>query len=262
MSGEETPLDAAFRAMEAAPDDLAARLLFHERLMDAELFVPLDAEAEEEPPRPQVFALDEGPFVLAFDRDLRLAAFLDAPAPYAALSGRGLMAALSGRGIGVALNPAVAPSQTLLTPEAVAWLAAMAAEAPARTSARARAVTPPRGAPAALIAALDTKLAAMAGLAPAAWLVTLELADGTPRLTLAVAGAPAAAEPGIAEAVAEAVRFCGAEGAELDVTFLGCGSPALAAIERVGLRFDPPAPPPPTPAAAPGSDPRRPPILR
>ena len=38
---EETPLDAAHAAMEAAPEDDAARLRFYERLADSELFLLL-----------------------------------------------------------------------------------------------------------------------------------------------------------------------------------------------------------------------------
>ena len=37
----ETPLDLAFAAMQAAPDEDAPRLRFYERLADAELFLLL-----------------------------------------------------------------------------------------------------------------------------------------------------------------------------------------------------------------------------
>jgi hypothetical protein len=259
---EETPLDAAFRAMEADPDDEAARMRFHERLMDAELLVLLEEEPRDDSIRPLVFDLEEGRFALAFDRDARLAAFLDAPAPYAALAGRRLAAALSGRGVGIGLNLGVAPSQTLIPAEAVDWLAVMAeAAAPSPADARASGVRPPRGAPEALVAALDAKVAAMAGRVEAAWLATLVFEDGGARLALAVAGAAPSAEAGIAEAIGEAARFSGG-GVEIDVAFLSPGSPARAAFERNGLRFDPPEPEVPAPSRRPGSDPDRPPILR
>jgi hypothetical protein len=80
----ETPLDAAFLAMEADPEAEAPRLRFHEALLGAELFVLLEEEAEERL-KPRLFDLEEGRFVLAFDTDARLAAFLDEPAAYAAL---------------------------------------------------------------------------------------------------------------------------------------------------------------------------------
>lgn len=261
MDQEETPLDAAFRAMEAEPEDAGPRLRFYERVLDAELFVLLEEEADGERLRPRVFDLEAGRFVLAFDRDERLAAFLDAPAPYAALAGRRLAGTLAGRGIGIGLNLGIAPSEHLLPAEAVDWLAGMAAGRSEVAAARARQVGPPRSAEAGLIAALDAKLAAMAGAIEAAWLAELRLEDGTRRLALAVAGTPEEAEAAVAEAIAEAVRFSGEEDG-LDVTFVGANGPARAAFERAGLRFELPTPPPPqAPPSAPGSDPDRPPIL-
>lgn len=262
MNEDETPLDAAFRAMEAAPDDAAARLRFHERVLDAELFVLLETEAEGGRLRPRVFDAPDGRVALAFDRDARLAGFLTAPAPYAALSGRRLAAALAGSGVGVALNPGAA-SETVLSAEAVDWLAGMASGRAELAAARLREVAPPRGAAPALIAALEIKLAAMADRVAAAWLVLLVFEDGGARLGLGIAGVPEAGEAAVAAAISEVVRFSGLEDGGLDVTFLGAGGRARMAFERVGLRFErPPVPAPETPRGAPGSDPSRPPILR
>ncbi len=261
MDPEDTPLDTAYAAMEADPGDEAARLRFHERVLDAELFLLLDAEPEGDRLRPRVLDLPEGRFVLAFDRDARLAAFLDAPAPYAAIAGRKLVRMLAGQGVGIALNPGVAPSETALEPDAVDWLAAMAPGAPEVADGRAREISAPRTAPPALIVALDAKLAAMADRISAAWLAGLHREDGTVGLALAIAGAPEAAQAAIVEAVAETARFNGA--AALDVTFVGPDGPLRAAFERAGLRFEMPEPPsPPPPPPAPGSDPTRPPRLR
>ena len=102
---ETTRLDAAHAAMEAAPDDGAARLRFYERLADGELFLMLAEEAQGENLSPEVFDLSDGRFVLAFDREERLADFAEGSAPYAVLSGRGLAAMLAGQGIGLAVNP-------------------------------------------------------------------------------------------------------------------------------------------------------------
>ncbi len=259
-----SPLDTAHAAMTAAPEDDAARLRFFERILDAELFVLLEAEPSDDRLRPRLVDLDAGRFALAFDRDARLAAFLDAPAPYAALPGRRLAAALAGRGLGLALNPGVAPSEALLSAEEIDWLAGMTATAEAETAeARVRSIGPPTGASPALIAALGPKLGAMTGRIEAAWLGALRLEDGTERLALAIAGAPEAAQPAVASAIAEAVRFSGAPEDALDVTFLAPGAPARSAFERVGLRFRPPPPPEPAaPPRAPGRDPDRPPKLR
>jgi hypothetical protein len=253
-----TPLDHAFAAQERAPDDAALRLRFHERILDAELFVPLAEAPGPDRLRPQVFVLDEGDYVLAFDREDRLAAFLAAPAEFAALSGRRLARLLEGQGVGVALNLG-APSGTLLPPGAVDWLAGMAAGAPVELTARPEAVARPGTVPPALLAALGPKLAAMAGLVGEACLVAARYRDAGSGLLLALAGVPEAARPGVAAAVAETVRFSAAE-VRLDVACFGLESPEWARLAAVGLRLDMPAPE--RAPLGPGMDPARPPRLR
>lgn len=265
MTDEETPLDRAHLEMEAAGDAPGPRLRFFERLLDAELHVLLAAESPPDRLDLQVLDIDEGRVVLAFDRDERMAAFLDAPAPYAALSGRRLAALLAGQGVGIALNAAGAPSTELLDATTVDWLAAMAGGDPTEEAARPVAVTAPAGADPGLIEGLGAKLAAMADALDAAWLATLRFGDGTERLALAIAGAAGPAEAGIASAIAEAVRFSGLDDGGLDVTFVAAGTPARAAFARNGLAFDIPAAHAPEPTRAPappGSDPDRPPRLR
>ena len=44
---EETPIDRAHAAMQARPEEDGARLAFYERLADAELFLMLQAEADD-----------------------------------------------------------------------------------------------------------------------------------------------------------------------------------------------------------------------
>ena len=78
---ETTALDAAHAKMEAAPQDDAARLRFYERLADSELFLLLTEEAQGENISPELFEVADGRFVLAFDREDRLARFAGQPAP-------------------------------------------------------------------------------------------------------------------------------------------------------------------------------------
>ncbi len=249
-----TPLDAAYLAAEA-DDDPALRLRFHERVLDAELAVPLAAEAGETL-NPQVFDLEDGRFVLAFDRDERLAEFLGAPTDFAALSGRRLATMLAGQGVGIALNLG-APSATLLPAEAVDWLAGMVRPAPEVHETRLGPLAAPEVAPS-LAAGLAAKLAAMGDAVAAAYLVA---APGGAGIVLALTGVPEEARPGVAAAVAEAVRFTdGAAG--IDLAFLDDGSPAAAAVARAGLRLDLPAPEARATAPGPGMDPARPPRLR
>lgn len=251
----ETPLDAAFLAHEADPDP-ALRLRFHERILDAELMVPLVAEAGEALD-PQVFDLEDGRFVLAFDRDDRLADFMGAPTDFAALSGRRLAALLAGQGIGIALNLG-APSATLLPAAAVDWVAAMVLPAPAPRAGHLTGLAAPE-VPDALAAGLAAKLAAMADAIPAAHLVAIR--DGEAAgLALVLAGVPEAVRGGVAAAVAEAVRFT-ADAPALDLVFVEADSPAAVAVARAGLRLALPASPP-GPASGPGMDPARPPRLR
>jgi hypothetical protein len=234
-------------------------------VIDAELYILLEREPEAEASlAPRIFEIPEGRFVLAFDRDERLAAFLEEPAPYAVLPGRRLAGMIAGHGLGIGLNLGEAPSATLLPAGAVDWMAAMAAGAPEAAEAAARRLGPPRDATEALIAALDHKLAAMAAVVGAAHLVEAEYADGRSGLLLVLAGVPEAAREGVAAGIAETVRLGG--GAALDVTFLAPDAPGAIAARAQGLTFETPAPRAPdrapAPPRAPGMDPDRPPNLR
>ena len=111
---EETALDRAHAAMQAAPEDDTLRLRFFERLMDNELFLLLEAEAEGDDITPRLFPLEDGPVLLVFDRLERLSDFAPGHAPYAGLSGRVLAEMLKGQGIGLGVNLDTAPSAMLL----------------------------------------------------------------------------------------------------------------------------------------------------
>ena len=97
MSDETTALDRAHQAMTQAPQSDAARLRFHERLADSELFLLLEREAEGAQIEPRVFPLEDGPVVLVFDREVRLADFVGGQADFAALSGRQVVKLLAGQ---------------------------------------------------------------------------------------------------------------------------------------------------------------------
>ncbi|OSP53892.1 SseB family protein [Pseudoruegeria sp. SK021] len=259
---DPTPLDLAHAAMTDAPDDDTARLGFYERLADGELFLLLDAEPEGDAISPRPFATEDGTFVLVFDREERLAAFAETTAPYAALSGRLVASMLAGQGFGLAVNPGVAPSSILIPAPAVDWLAQTLAHAPEATEARAQEFTSPGGLPERLITALDTKLAAAAGLARMAYLVGVSYDGGGRSHLLAVVNPAPGAEAALARAVAEALTFSGIEAGALDVGFFKASDPVTAKLARVGLRFDLPEPPTAAEPQTPGSDPARPPILR
>ncbi len=259
-----TFLDDAHAAMTAAPEDDAARLQFYARVADVELLLLLDAEAVGDKLSPRVFPLEEGPVVLAFDTEERLAEFTGATAPYAALPGRVLVRLLAEQHLGIGLNLGVAPSSYLIPAEGIAWLAGTLNAAPEAAEGQPETFQAPRGLPEGVLSALDAKLARAGGLASAAWLAAVTYRDGRRGHLLAFVDAAPAAEAALARAAHEAFVFSGAEAGEIDVAFLSADDVTLPALSRAGLRFDLPAPevnerPNPAP---PGSDPDRPPRLR
>ncbi|MBR9762216.1 MAG: SseB family protein [Rhodobacteraceae bacterium] len=260
---EETPLDRAHAAMEAAPADDNARLRFYERLADSELFLLLAGEAEGEAAAPELFPVEDVSFVLVFDREERLSAFTARPSPYAAMSGRAIVEQLAGQGVGLAVNLETS-SAILIPPEAVAWLAETIAHQPSEIEAQIEAFHPPAGLPEVLITALDQKLATARGLADCAFLAGTEDEAGRRSHMLAFIDAIPGAEPSLARAASEALTFSGIEAGEMDVGFFRASDVHAGALARVGLRFDLPKPPEPQELtrAAPGSDPGKPPILR
>lgn len=261
-----TTLDAAYAAMDAAPEDDAARLRFFAQLVDMPLLLLLDREPEGDSLVPRLFPLEDGPVVLVFDADDRMAAFCGAPAPYVEIPGRVIAALLAGKGLGLGLNLGVAPSSYLMPPEALDWLAAMLAQGPVMAEARPHGFHPPVGLPEGLITALDARLARAGRLASSVLLSGVTWEGGRRGHLLAFVDAAPGAEPSLARAAAEALTFSGVEAGEMDVVFLAETNPVLAPLARVALRFDlpeaammPDSLPAPT---APGSDPSRPPRLR
>ncbi|MEW2911108.1 SseB family protein [Leisingera sp. JC11] len=261
---DETPLDLAHAAMEAAPQDDAARLRFYERLADAELFLMLTEEAAGEQISPELFETPDGAFVLVFDREERLAQFAGKPVPYAALSGRVVAQMLAGQGIGLGLNLEVAPSAFLIPAEAIAWLHQTLGHAPEEVEAGVTEFTAPKGLPEALLTALDAKLATAGGLAAAAYLAGVRYAGGGQGHLLGFVGAKEAAQASLAKAASEALTFSGIEAGAMDVGFFEAEDPVAASLARVGLRFDLPQPKAPQELkpVKPGSDPEKPPRLK
>lgn len=259
---DETPIDRAHAAMEAAPGDDALRLRFFERFADAEFVLMLATEPDGDRIEPETFDIEGGPVVLAFDREERLAEFAGKIVPYAALSGRTLAGMLAGQGIGIGVNLGVASSSILLPPEALTWLAATLAERPAETEARPVELARPANLPENLLLSLDAKLPAAAGLAHSAYLALATYEDGRRGHVLAFVDAVPGAETSLAQAVGEALIFSGLDAGELDVTFITASDPTAARLASVGLRIDLPEPAKSEAPRAPGMDPNRPPKLR
>ena len=264
MTEHETPLDIAHAAMARDPDDDAARLRYYAQLADGMLFLMLEAEASGGAVAPRVVETEDGPLVLGFDREDRLAEAAGAPVAYAELPGRVIAAQLAGQGVALGINLGVAKSAFLVAPEALGWLSTLLGREPEEADARPRTFSRPTGLPDAILRALDAKLARAQGLAEAALLAAVAYEDGRQGHMLAFLDAPEGAQAALARAASEALTFSGIEAGEMDVTFLASRDGAAEAMARVALRFDlrPPDVEAPAPPAAPGSDPARPPKLR
>ncbi|MBS0565030.1 MAG: SseB family protein [Proteobacteria bacterium] len=262
----DTPLDAAHAAMTAAPDDDAARLHYYQSLAATELCLLLAREPSDDLLDPQVLETGDGPLILAFDGEERLAASSDRPLPYAALPGRAILALMAGRGLSLGVNLGGSGAAFLMPPATVDWLAARLAEAPvARPGAPSGWSAPEGGAP--LARHLARALAGAGALAARAWLVTAHRAggDGSPALVIEDAGA--GTETVLAKAAAEALALSGHAEGRADVLFLTGAEIAASGLLPHALavplsRPAPPADPMPAAPAAPGSDPDRPPHLR
>ncbi len=256
-----TDLDTAHAAMQAAPDDDAARLRFYERLADTELFMLLGAEAQGDQITPELFEIEDQRFTLVFDREERLSQFVGRVAPYAGLPGRALAEMLAGQDIGLALNLDVAPSAMLIPAEAVDWLVQTLGNTPSETEARLSEVSAPN-VPEAVVTGLDRKLAIAAGRARSAYLAAATYDDGGRGHVLAFIDAVDGAEKALATAASEALTFSGIEAGMIDVLFVRSADPLATHLAKVGLRFDLPQPEVAQAPQAPGTDPDKPPKLR
>jgi hypothetical protein len=258
-----TALDDAYAAMVAAPDDDAPRLRYYARLADGEMIMLLVAEAVGATLTPRVFDLDDGPVVLVFDSEEKLAGFAAGEVPYAALPGRVIAQQLAGQGIGLAVNLGAA-SMMLFPPDAVDWLAGTLETGPQEVQARPVGFHPPAGLPVVLIGALQDKLTQAGRLASAALIAGVAYDDGRRGHVLAFLDVAEAAQAVLARAASEALIFSGVEAGEMDVTFLNADDPGAVALRRVARQLDLPTPQLRVVAApdAPGMDPAKPPILR
>lgn len=261
MTETRTPLDLVYSELEQSD---AGRLRFFATFVDTELFVLLEREAAGDTIEPRLFPVEGQNVVLAFDTEARLAEFTSDVAAYVALPGRIVAQLLAPAGLGLGLNLGVAPSSTLLPPEAMDWVAGtLAADGPGEIEARIEEVFAPKGLPEVLLDALAGKLAQSGGMAQAGLLAEVRYGGGTRGHILALIGAEARAEPALVRAVNEALTFSALDAGVLDVAFFGADDEIVARLAKVALRFDIPQPAPQEIRlpSAPGSDPDKPPRL-
>lgn len=248
-----TLLDVAHAEMDAAGDD-ATRRAFWGLVAAAELHLWLQDEGAGETVTPRLFEIEGDRYALAFDGEDRLAGFAGTAADYATVSGRQLATLLAGQGLGLGLNFG-APSETLLPPDVVAWLAEVGVAAPVQAPGRPVRLAPPSLSESAVVA-IDRRLAASAGLVRRAWLAAATWEEGRSGHLLGVEEAVPGAAEHVARLIAGALAFEGS-GVAVDVLSVVPGSAFAGQLARVALRFDPPAPEAPV-----RRDPDRPPRLR
>ena len=258
-----TELDLAYAAMQAG--DAAAGLRFYRVLADATLFLLLEREAEAESIDPRVFDLADGPVLLAFDLEERLALMGEGPLPYAALPGRIIAQQMVGQGLSLGLNFGCnAASEVMLGPDELQWLCEMLEASPEVVQAVPVQFFASHGLPEVLSEALTRTLQGAAGLASAALLAGVIYSDGRRGHMLAVIDALPEAEAALARAMGEALRFSGIEAGALDVCFMAGSDAALVRMAAVAHVFDVPerVVEEQVSRPAPGMDQGKPPILR
>ena len=202
--------------------------------------------------------------MLVFDTEARLAEFSGAGSAYAALSGRAVVGLLAPEALGLGVNLGVAPSETLLPPDAVDWLQQTLGRGPDEVETKVREFRAPGHLPESLLKGLDARLASATGLAENAYLAGVIYENGADGHMLGIVDAVPGAEPALARAVSEVLQFSGLEAAALDVGFFRAEDTIAARLAKVGLRFDLPKPEPimQEKITAPGMDPAKPPRLR
>jgi len=260
---DDTPLDHAHRDMTAHPDDTAARLAYYHRLAGAELCLLLAHEPEADDLSPRILDLTDGPVVLAFEGEERLAAFADGPVPYAALPGRVILAQLAGQGIGLGLNLGTDDRAFLLPTSAVDWLADLLAQRPEPATARPSGWAAP--ADPTLAPEIAGLLSGLGAMAAQGWLASARSDQGEAMQFLVIEDPAPGAEDALAKAGAEALAFSGADPAAFSLLFLSgteCRALGLPLFAAPVALSRPSPPPKPTAPSAPGSDPARPPRLR
>lgn len=251
---KDTPLDVAHRALIDPNASDQDHRNYYALLVAAELFVLLEAETDDTF-KPQLIEDDGQTYALAFDREDRLAAFLDSPQDYVAMSGRALVSALLDADLGLGINLGM-EAATMLPPGVLTWISEQITPEVEVHEALIDDLAAPSVASEALLETLSARLPILGGLADHAI-----LAQHGGALLLAITDTPASARTSCAGAIAEALRLANID-AELDSVFVATGDPLHVAISTVGLRFDiPKQVQTGRVMQAPGSDPDKPPIL-
>ncbi len=235
--------------------DAAARARILSQLADTELFAALTADPVGDQAELQSFAVDEGRFALACDREDRLAGFSGGPVAHLARPWRVLADALAQEGQGLLVNPGEV-SELMLDAAMLGWLARALAARPSLGAAETarRLSAPGADAVSVLAAPLAQRLGDMVGLVGQIGLVAAEWAEGRHGHMLILRDVDPAHEDAVAKALAELMAFLPELPGGVDIAFSARALPGQALI------IEPPPPKPAAPVAR--RDPKAPPRLR
>ena len=257
-----TPLERAIVVLESNSEDpkLFAKVL--ERLLDSEIFLALNNDANKTDLDPKTVHLGQKEYVAVYDTELRLEESVGGGAEYIALSGRSLMPMLIGQNTGIALNPGSKSIGYVFETDTLEWLVRSLKEEPEELVAKIEEVRPPAKMSPQALDALSIKLASAQGLADYACLVEATDVFNRKNPLLFFVGSISNSQPILAKLVNEYLQFSDYCGDPWDVTYLDPGHKMVKKILSVGLRFDLPKPIKSVKVVAPGSVKGQPPILR
>lgn len=172
---EITASDLSVEGAERLRDQAAAE--FIDVLLTEPLFCPIwdTAEADETSIAPKLIERDGVDQIVLFDSEERMIAFAKEPTEYVVYAGRVFFRLATGQDTHIALNPGVAPSETVFHPEtidAIAELADAAEEEVEISADSPLTILPPDDASDNLLRALLARIAASSGIISEAWLFT------------------------------------------------------------------------------------------
>mgnify|MGYP002870330219 FL=1 len=260
---EKTYLNHLLNIRKLYYEDTDKHLQFYNALLDAQLFLLLNEEPQEDELLPQIKDIESNRYVLVFENEDRLVDFCGNVAPYAAVSGRVLIEMLEGQEIGLAFNLNAKAAEALLPKDVVEWLSEVIRQVPEMYHAKPKAFFPLDQKAERTLVVLHEKLATVASLAKSFFLSGVEYDDATRGILLAIIDADVSAEPILSKMAHEAVAFGGIQDAVFDVVFLKKNDQALASIEKQAIKLQLTKVEPKTHVQRhiPGADPDKPPKL-
>ncbi|MDT2075476.1 MAG: SseB family protein [Planktomarina sp.] len=257
-----TPLERSIIMLEAAPDDTTRFSAVIERLVDAEVFLALEATTSDVEVKPRTVLLNAQEYIAIYDTELRLAEAIGGEAEYLTVSGRALVQMLESQNVGIALNPGTTAIGYIFELETLRWLALSLDERPNEMSEQITQVSPPPVLSPKALDALSIKLTAAQGLAEYAVLVEATGLNGAKNPTLFFVGLVPDAQADLAKLIQEYLQFSEQGSLAWDISYLAPTHSIVDKLLHVGLRFDLPAAEVAVDRPAPGSVPGQPPILR